>query len=629
MVLFRFALLGLWLWTLLVGVADFERSRVDLRLPDGAPATEHIVDLTSVIPFQGSQLLLTIGVANTSVDQTLTVVGEGVQGEALTVGPASTGRVQWVWDKIDRAPQTVLRLTGTHAEWRLTFVQVSNASGFNRGVVNFVVVPREQQITKAPLWLWFLSALAAWTLLRPGPRPSASKWRTVLLATAVLSVALLMATSVSGLVSPFQVVLEPRSYLLGLILCCAAFGAPLRLRVPAFVYGVAGLVLFGAIMVQELQRFDGNYSGFLHITRDVAARAPFLEERPELRDSLRLYEYGYDAQFMYLMAFDPWLQRFASEPARYRDVADDPPYRFARMGYSALTSVLSAGQPERFPRTMMWLILAGHLLLGLGLVGVTMKSGAPAWWAASYVAIPGFIASLTFGLPEALACAGLVLGVYGLLSGRAMFAAIAFAAALLVRETGLILAVAAVCALGPLRVQQRVQVLIGTLAPMAAWRLFVGATLFPDWGGRAYLPSPGDFVLPFSGFAHLFTAVSNGTHPVSETNAAVVYPPLLMAAGVLAVWALFKTRSALALAATVYAVMAVSLNYAKIWMHVPSGERGTTELFLTLLLLALVHHKTQPSLSRCILWCWPAVAVYTFFISPGAAAARAGLLLIR
>ena len=41
------------------------------------------------------------------------------------------------------------------------------------------------------------------------------------------------------------------------------------------------------------------------------------------------------------------------------------------------------------------------------------------------------------------------------------------------------------------------------------------------------------------------------------------------------------------LAATMYAVVAVSLNYGKIWSHLPSGERGTFELFLCLLLLLL------------------------------------------
>jgi len=123
-------------------------------------------------------------------------------------------------------------------------------------------------------------------------------------------------------------------------------------------------------------------------------------------------------------------------------------------------------------------------------------------------------------------------------------------------------------------------------------------------------------VPPFTGFAELFSAVLRNTHAGSDAGAAIVYPILLTLASLVALMALFRTRSAIAAATCAYAAIAVSLNYGKIWMHVPSGERGTIELFLGLLLLAIIYHKEDSVLSRRIRWLWSALAVYIFLISP-------------
>ena len=83
------------------------------------------------------------------------------------------------------------------------------------------------------------------------------------------------------------------------------------------------------------------------------------------------------------------------------------------------------------------------------------------------------------------------------------------------------------------------------------------------------------------------------------------------------------------LAATIYALVAVSLNYDQIWSHLPSGERGTFELFVCLLLL-LLESKERPVWTRHTLTgFFVVVAAYTFFVAPDAGASRAALLLIR
>jgi hypothetical protein len=82
-------------------------------------------------------------------------------------------------------------------------------------------------------------------------------------------------------------------------------------------------------------------------------------------------------------------------------------------------------------------------------------------------------------------------------------------------------------------------------------------------------------------------------------------------------------------AAVVYAGIALSLNYAKIWSQPPSAERGTHELFLALLLTSLQVHKTHPHASRGIWRLFALLALYSLLFSPEAGNARAALLLIR
>jgi hypothetical protein len=73
----------------------------------------------------------------------------------------------------------------------------------------------------------------------------------------------------------------------------------------------------------------------------------------------------------------------------------------------------------------------------------------------------------------------------------------------------------------------------------------------------------------------------------------------------------------------------VSLNYTRVWSHVPSGERGTFELFLGLLLILLVADPRDGQARRSLTAFFAALAAYTFIVSPEAGASRAALLLIR
>ncbi len=101
--------------------------------------------------------------------------------------------------------------------------------------------------------------------------------------------------------------------------------------------------------------------------------------------------------FMYLMAFDPFMSRFKDNPSRYEQVVDTPPYRYTRIGYSLLTKLFAWNQPERFPMTMIWLILASHFVAALALGAIIRHHGGHPAWALLYMLRAGLSAVADHG----------------------------------------------------------------------------------------------------------------------------------------------------------------------------------------------------------------------------------------
>jgi hypothetical protein len=220
-------------------------------------------------------------------------------------------------------------------------------------------------------------------------------------------------------------------------------------------------------------------------------------------------------------------------------------------------------------------------------------------------------------LPESIAAAALVLGFACWSQKRYAWAALCLAFALLVRETAIVL-VAALIVTSAIKDGRRPAVVLAlSLVPVAAWRLFVALRLYSDWGWRAIVTSPGDLGVPFAGLAHL---VSTGS---------VMFPLLLLAALVAAVGLMRERSGPLEVAAVVYGFVAVSLRYDQIWSHLPSGERGTFELFVCLLLILVSGRANTTWARRGLVALFIALAVYSAALAPDAASTRAALLVIR
>lgn len=645
------ALLGAWLlWT---AVFDYPSARAGLVR--GAPATA-AGRLTLPLPLDrvpGARLVTVLQVTNRgAVPLTFDAAVDGQVLAHATIAPGARERVDFDWPRPASAPagapsEHVLELTGDHHDWQAD-AELANIFGSSRGLLNFVVVPVAQSVPRPPPFV--VLAFAVLVLLGlPGHQLTASPrlawaWR----APSWLFALTFGLVALAPLASRFRIGLEGRTFLLGALILLGPQAlarlrrSPVASRVRSWASRPAVAVTLAAAAAQSVSgsamafwagTFHGNASGVLHINRDVAARAPFLVERPDLADDLIVGDEGYDGQYMYLLAFDPFLQRFRDMPARYREVADLPPYRYGRIGFPVITRVLSGGRPDLFPTVMLWLVVAAHFGVAAMLAALAARQGWSPWLGLVYLTIPGFVSSLTFGLPESLAALGLVCGVYGWTVGRPWLIVTGFGASLLVRETGVILVMSLFAAnLWTSRSKALGVALLAAVCPLVAWRLYVASRLFSDFGWSALFPSPGILDVPLAGIAGLWSAVLAGGHPSTERAAALTYPVLLVAACLLALVALRRQRSGLALAACAYGAVALSVNYASGWSHVPSTERTTYELPLCLPFVwcaAGTTSASQQSLRPVLRAFFVALGIYTLAWSPEAHVARAALLLIR
>jgi hypothetical protein len=245
--------------------------------------------------------------------------------------------------------------------------------------------------------------------------------------------------------------------------------------------------------------------------------------------------------------------------------------------------------------------------------------------------IPGFWISLDTCLPEPLAAATLGGGIYCVSQRRWVVGAALFAATLLIRETGI---VALVCVLAATARRERTAAPFVTAAVaigvLAAWRGYLGAVLYPAWGWQAWFYHPPDLATPFSGFVQLAHAIGAGAYyPGSRevVRAGIAFPLLLVFATMLAVTLASVAPNAITIAAVVYGSVAVSLNYANVWVHVANGQRVTYELFLMLALATLGIREYGRGVQVALCALWAAAGVYILFVGMDAINIRGALAL--
>jgi hypothetical protein len=204
--------------------------------------------------------------------------------------------------------------------------------------------------------------------------------------------------------------------------------------------GVALLTLlaYGLFFAVRLHGFGGDLSRFVmagdRFIPAASARAVGL--------SVQAHSYGYDGQFYYLLALNP----FSAQPALPGAHFDLPAYRAQRILYPLLVWLLSlGGRPALVPLMLVAINLAAIVAIGVIGARLARRLGVAPLWGLALAFYPGLLLSLAGDLAEplALACAlGALLCVVGQSQPRWCWAALLLSLAVLARETTAIFAVA-------------------------------------------------------------------------------------------------------------------------------------------------------------------------------------------
>ncbi len=302
---------------------------------------------------------------------------------------------------------------------------------------------------------------------------------------------------------------------------------------------------------------------------------------------------GYDGQFYYRMALDP-----ANLHKTAFGITMDAPYRFMRIGYSALAWLVSLGQHAAVPYALVAINVAA--LGALAYLGgiLAQEAGRHALWGLLLAGYFGLMDSLSRDLTEPLGALCLIAGILAYRKRHPLLAAAAFGYGVLTRETVLIvpavLGVTRIIQIARRRARPGADDLawIVPAVVFAGWELVVKAAtgVFPilsDSGKNADLP----FSAAFSAIAHNFA------HPST---------PVSLAPGAVIIWdiefvvlALFAVAALLSLRATtvpVYERASFVVYLVVVFSLAPTNWDGYADLrsFVEVYLLAVLILLATP-----------------------------------
>src|SRR6202453_1846043 len=368
---------------------------------------------------------------------------------------------------------------------------------------------------------------------------------------------------------------------------------------------VAGLIALLAALGFALARWqtwaNGTIGRFILVGRHFATPAQLPSGVPVAPT------YGYDGQFFYRLALNPLNLRKTAH-----GITMDRPYRYMRIGYPALTWLLSFGQHFLVPAMLVAVNIAAIGAIGY-LGGVFAREGGR--HALAGLLLPGYfglITSLSRDTAEPLAAALLLGGLLGVRSRRPVLAGLLLAYGALTRESVMVAvaAVAIVDFIGVIRRRRSVRPgrddLVWALptAAFVAWQVVVKAAVgrFPllvDANGNTGSP----FITPLKAVEHNFAYIN--LHHFEQydlwfTELAIVI--------LLAVAALLSLRSTNApgherLALVLY-MIEICVVSPSTWYSLDADLRSFIEVYLlaAIILLGTPRHRLRA-------WALPALEV--------------------
>jgi hypothetical protein len=308
-------------------------------------------------------------------------------------------------------------------------------------------------------------------------------------------------------------------------------------------------------------KFNRNITGFLVIGDYFQAPHLWTEKTLIHRGSV-----GYDGQFYYYIAHDPFLQGTSY------DHIDFPAYRYQRILYPLTVWFFSLGQPKVIPWMMVIVNLSAYWL-GIGVVLLILKHfGRSPWYALIYATFWGFLLCLLRSLPEPMAVTWLVVALFFYFKGRLWLQTLFLTLAALTQETTLLVSSAFIIHYWRKR---DFPALVLTAVPPAGYLLWQWF-LFRKFGTFSFLGGTQNFGFPFWGWVEKVLLLTRSGFSF-ERAAEGLYLFLILGVIFLAVFSMFREINPLTLSFMAYALMAVFYNHL-IWVEPWSYARATLGL---------------------------------------------------
>ena len=267
---------------------------------------------------------------------------------------------------------------------------------------------------------------------------------------------------------------------------------------PAVTALIATLAAVAFTLARWQTWAHGHISRFILVGRHFATLSQLPHGMPVAKT------YGYDGQFFYRLALNPLNFHHTAY-----GITMDRPYRYMRIGYPALTWLISVGQHFLVPGMLVAVNIAA--IGAMGYLGALFATDGGRHALAGLL-LPGYfglITSLSRDTAEPLAAACLLAGLLAVRGRRPVLAAALLAYGALTRETVMV-AVAAIAimrVIGILRRRTRpgredLAWVVPAVA-FAAWEVVVKAAtgsvpLLADGGRNAGAP----FIAPLQAFRH-------------------------------------------------------------------------------------------------------------------------------
>lgn len=218
---------------------------------------------------------------------------------------------------------------------------------------------------------------------------------------------------------------------------------------------------------------------------------------------------GYDGQFYYRLALDPFTQKQTDFGIRI----DTPRYRHQRILYPLLAWFFSFGSPAFVTYALILVNFLAVVWIGYSAGQYANLANRHALWGMAFSLYPGFLLTLSRDLAEIVEAAFVLAGVVALQQKRHSIASAMLSLAILAKETALLTAVSFITQ------RKYWKIVILPLAVYGIWQLFMNWW----WGDVLVSSTSANIGWPFLGMVQGLEITNNPQRWLTEVGLLAIF----------------------------------------------------------------------------------------------------------